>query len=140
MIDYRSAPTGVQETKRRYKEMFPGWSRLDKRACPRGLLGEWCPNDHQECGECSIFRGTGPLDHCKVWRTPDGETVLTGEPYHLDGGLFARFVEYCRGLGLTVEVGAYSPYYPCNTLLVTVKNERSRLMRHSDLGDPFPEV
>jgi hypothetical protein len=76
--------------------------------------------ERREC-ICQRYGGNGILDHARLWRTPEGETVLTGEPYHLDPEAFVAFVAECTELGLKVWVSGRSSYYPGATVLVEVR-------------------
>jgi hypothetical protein len=66
------------------------------------------------------------LDHARMWhrgrRHGKGRRwTLTSEPYHLEGGPFLEFVEWCRSLGLRVWLSGRSPYFPGQTLLLVVE-------------------
>jgi hypothetical protein len=119
-------------TDRRYAERFPGWRRSGAACCPRVVAGKRCrayAGGPDGC-ICERYR-SGPLDHNRIWRTPEGETVFTTEPYGLDGASFAAFVAECMELGLRVEVAADSPWNPGETVLVMVRREMADAWRRA---------
>lgn len=132
-----------EETSRRYAERFPGWTihELGTSAglgyCPRPLVRK----------HCKVYSGSGPflggscfcqveglyfhvLDHPNYWKTPEGDLVLTGEPYRgalkSESGqrLLEGFIAECGDLGLRVDLSEDSPWNPGSTVLVTVRRER----------------
>jgi hypothetical protein len=63
---------------------------------------------------------TDMLDHARLWRTPDGGYMLTGEPYGYDRRNIDRFHRVMEALGLKVETSAESPWYPGSTTLIMI--------------------
>lgn len=110
----------------RYEARFPGWKRSRARtangACPRVVAGKRCLSYGRSWSGCvcTRYNSLRLLDHARLWETPDGERVLTGEPYQLDKG-FQELVGECLMLGLSVTVEPYSPYFPGNTMLVLIR-------------------
>ncbi len=70
---------------------------------------------------CQLYGGTGPLDHATLWRTPERQYVLVGEPYHLAPDRLADFAADCKALGLEVWVTGASPYFPGWSVRVSVR-------------------
>lgn len=135
-----SAKKDREQTAARYSARFPGW-RLHRLgtsgglgSCPRPLVRK----------QCRVFTGRGPmprrdcvcqlegvahcvLDHARYWKTPDGELVLTAEPYRgsLDSERGRRaldaFTAGCSELGLQVERSDDSPWNPGSTVLLIVR-------------------
>ena len=101
-----------------------GYKRAKWKPCPRhvarkrctrfSLIGAW-----PRC-ICEAHRGI--LDHAKAWTDAAGARVLTAEPYQIrPEGAREAFERDCAALGLVVEVGGVSPWYPGRTTLITVR-------------------
>lgn len=114
----------------RYRERFPDWRPSDARVCPRSVAGKRClihyggapgPGAPRRRCICETRHAGRALDHGRIWLTPDGERVLTGEPYGIDGQTLARFASDCRELGLRVTVAPRSPWNPGGTVLLLVR-------------------
>lgn len=99
-----------------------GYRRAKRDACPKTVAGK----------RCTRFSGSGwprciceahdrLLDHARSWTDAAGARVLTAEPYHVDPARLAAFERDCAALGLVVEVGGVSPWYPGSTTLITVR-------------------
>src|SRR2546429_188703 len=87
--------------------------------CPRRVGGKRCLVG----GSCLCLCDKNRfrlLDHCRMWRTREGNLVFTSEPYHVDLETLEKFRKEVRPLGLAVELLPYSPYYPGKTFLLCV--------------------
>lgn len=108
------------------------WRRLQHplgHLCPHTVAGKMCTEaDSRSAVACRFteFFGTGPLDHKKLWVTPEGERVLTAEPYTIDGETLATFIGECSDLGLVVEVSGASPHNVGYTIFLEIRKPRAR--------------
>jgi hypothetical protein len=124
MMLNREQQQALDEAQRkRYEAAFPGWrrSRSGTPRCPRVVAGKRCRIGYPRMEMCICQDFSSLLDHRKLWRTPNGESVLTAEPYGIDTGALASFSIECRELGLQVDVEGESPYYPGYTSLIVIR-------------------
>jgi hypothetical protein len=56
-----------------------------------------------------------------MWRDAHGRSVLSWEPYGIDGDEFAAVVPELLALGLEILIEGYSPYYPGHTVLMIIR-------------------
>lgn len=118
----------------RYRERFPDWRPSDARVCPRSVACKRCLAHYGRAAGrgaerrpcvCESRHVRRALDHGRIWLTPDGERVLTGEPYGIDGQTLCRFVADCHTLGLRVDVDPDSPWNPGWTVLLIVRRQEA---------------
>lgn len=119
---------GGAEHRARALEKY-GWKPYEGRAylCPRVIAGKRCVRHNSNLGRvCTCrFRGT-PLDHMRRWVGPNGEKIITGEPYDFDAEddhyRFSELVAECDELGISVDVRSPedSVYYPDSTWLIVL--------------------
>ena len=109
----------------RYRQRFPGWraGRSFSR-CPRTVVGRHCYRHTRRDALCICEQHEALLDHVRRWRTPEGETVLTSEPYHVWPDDLEALQADCAAIGATAEVEDDSPYYPGVTTLVIIRRRR----------------
>jgi hypothetical protein len=65
------------------------------------------------------------MDHGALWRTHEGDLVLTAEPYEMDGKRLVSFIAECAELGLSVTISGASPHNPGSTFILIVRAMRS---------------
>ena len=116
----------IEDERKRYEDHFPGWHGNDSvPRCPRVVAGKRCqvgyPSGRWSGCICQRNAGTGLLDHARMWRTPENERVLTGEPYQIDAEELRLFTQECAALGLKIELSDYSPYNPGATSLILIR-------------------
>lgn len=88
---------------------------INAPTCPRALAAKPC--HHPEPCLCHH----PALDHARRWRDPDGNHLITGEPYNLNGEDLAHFIRACTDLGLTVTIDGRSPWNPSDCLTVLIR-------------------
>lgn len=109
--------TSVVETHETRARDWFGWRPSSARRCPLALAGRRCRGRVGEPCLC----GRRVLDHRRRWIDRDGVALLTAEPYGADGDELAELVAELAALGLRLDVGARSPYYPGSTVLLTIR-------------------
>lgn len=113
-----------------------GWQDYSHRRaplCPRVLLGLRCRIPYRRYYDyahpCICERHHDLLDHAHHWRDEHHTPILTGEPYGVRIDKLTALRADCAELGLEVELGKRSPYYPSFCTLIIIRPARTEAER-----------
>lgn len=91
--------------------------------CPRKIVHSACFLEAQSDQECICQRYLRLFDHGRMWIDSYNHTLVTGEPYGVDGEELGNFIVEAMALRLAVYLDGRSPWNPGSTLTIRVSRK-----------------
>jgi hypothetical protein len=116
--DLEDPYAGVMSVKRNPGGKFPNGAQLGKLLHKRRVR---IPGRKDEVDADDVGNILGIFDHSTTHKHPDGEYVITTEPYGTSFEDLCEIVDFCRYHKLRVDIDSDSAWHPGRTIRATIR-------------------
>lgn len=129
LADLEDVYAEVMSVKRNPGGKFPNGAQLDKLLHKRRVR---IPGREEEVDSDDVGNILGIFDHSTTHKHPDGEYVITTEPYGASFEDLCEIIDFCRYHKLRVDIDADSAWHPGRTIRATIRRDGDKKGEVSD--------